>query len=178
MSRGHCIVSHGFESGPRARKVSALAEQAQRLGWTVDCPDYTDLDQQHQMSPLGDVLGRLQRLLQCAQTVAPGPLVLAGSSLGAYICARVAMQVPCAAVFLLAPPIALGHLPAIVVPQALPAWVIHGWADERIPVEQVIAWAQTQRTRLLLVDDDHSLGRHLPEVSLAFASLLATIATD
>ena len=32
MSRGHCILSHGFESGPEATKVTALADVAQRLG--------------------------------------------------------------------------------------------------------------------------------------------------
>ena len=31
---GHCILSHGFESGPDATKVTALAEAAERLG----CP--------------------------------------------------------------------------------------------------------------------------------------------
>ena len=32
--RGHCILSHGFESGPDATKVTALADVAERLGWT------------------------------------------------------------------------------------------------------------------------------------------------
>ena len=32
--KGHCILSHGFESGPDATKVAALAEAAERLGWT------------------------------------------------------------------------------------------------------------------------------------------------
>ena len=44
MSRGHCILSHGFESGPDATKVKALAEVAEALGWTHQRPDYTDLD--------------------------------------------------------------------------------------------------------------------------------------
>ena len=41
---GHCILSHGFESGPDATKVTALADAAERLGWTHERPDYTDLD--------------------------------------------------------------------------------------------------------------------------------------
>ena len=32
--KGHCILSHGFESGPDATKVTALAEAAERLGWS------------------------------------------------------------------------------------------------------------------------------------------------
>ena len=42
--KGHCILSHGFESGPDATKVTALADAAERLGWTHERPDYTDLD--------------------------------------------------------------------------------------------------------------------------------------
>ena len=60
MSRGHCILSHGFESGPDAIKVTALAEVAERLGWTHERPDYTDLDAQREVSSLGDVRARLQ----------------------------------------------------------------------------------------------------------------------
>ena len=29
--KGHCILSHGFESGPDATKVTALADAAERL---------------------------------------------------------------------------------------------------------------------------------------------------
>ena len=80
---GHCILSHGFESGPDATKVTALAEAAERLGWTHERPDYTDLDACREVSELGDVPARLSRLLALAQAAAArGPLVLAGSSLG------------------------------------------------------------------------------------------------
>ena len=54
--RGHCILSHGFESGPDATKVTALAEAAERLGWSHERPDYTDLDAKREVSELGDVL--------------------------------------------------------------------------------------------------------------------------
>jgi len=67
MSRGHCILSHGFESGPDAIKVTALAEVAERLGWTHERPDYTDLDAQREVSSLGDVRARLQRLVTLAR---------------------------------------------------------------------------------------------------------------
>lgn len=51
--RGHCILSHGFESGPDATKVAALAEVAERFGWTHERPDYTDLDAKREISTLG-----------------------------------------------------------------------------------------------------------------------------
>lgn len=173
--RGHCILSHGFESGPDATKVSALAAAAQHLGWSVERPDYTDLDTRSEVGELGDVPARVQRLLQIARAAADRrPLVLAGSSLGAWICGRVSLQVPVAGLFLMAPPILLGSahpLDAARVPTA----IIHGWDDELIPVAQVIDWAQARRARLLLVDDTHRLSAHVEASAAAFAALLATL---
>ena len=57
--KGHCILSHGFESGPDATKVTALAEAAERLGWSHERPDYTDLDAKREAGELGDVAARL-----------------------------------------------------------------------------------------------------------------------
>ena len=114
MSRGHCILSHGFESGPDATKVTALAEVAQRLGWTHERPDYTDLDAMRAVSSVGDVRARLQRLIALATDAAQcGPVVLAGSSLGAYISAIASLQVPTRGLFLMVPPTTMGPMPAL-----------------------------------------------------------------
>ena len=88
---GHCILSHGFESGPDATKVTALAVVAERYGWTCERPDFTDLDAKRHVGDLGDVAARVQRLLALARSVTARrtPLVLAGSSLGAWISGRV-----------------------------------------------------------------------------------------
>ena len=67
LMRGHCILSHGFESGPDATKVTALADVAERYGWTHERPDFTDLDAKREVSDLGDVAARVQRLLRIAQ---------------------------------------------------------------------------------------------------------------
>ena len=74
--RGHCILSHGFESGPDATKVTALAEVAGVLGWSHERPDYTDLDARREAGELGDVPARVQRLLGLARDAAArGPLL-------------------------------------------------------------------------------------------------------
>lgn len=175
MSRGHCILSHGFESGPDATKVTALADVAERLGWSHERPDYTDLDGRREVSDLGDVAARLQRLLDLALARAgQGPLVLAGSSLGAWIAGRVSLQVPTAALFLMAPPIRLqaDHpLDAARVPTA----IVHGWDDELIPASDVVGWAAPRRARLLLVDDNHRLSAHVEASARAFADLLGSL---
>ena len=110
--KGHCILSHGFESGPDATKVTALADVAERLGWTHERPDYTDLDGKREVTPLGDVPARIARLLALVQAAAQrGPVVLAGSSLGAYISGHVSQQVPVAGLFLMAPPVVMQGAP-------------------------------------------------------------------
>lgn len=173
--RGHCILSHGFESGPDATKVTALAEVAERLGWTHERPDYTDLDAQRDISDLGDVPGRLQRLRElAAKAAARGPLVLAGSSLGAYISGRISLEVPVRGVFLMAPALKMGPLPALDI-AAVPVSIIHGWDDELIPAQAVVDWALSHRACLLLVNDAHRLSDHVGASADAFGQLLALL---
>ena len=173
--KGHCILSHGFESGPDATKVTALAEAAERLGWSHERPDYTDLDARREVSELGDVPARLQRLLQLAQAAAArGPLVLAGSSVGAWISAQVSLQVPLRGLFLMAPPIWPGEKHAMQAAQ-VPISILHGWHDELIPAQQVVDWAQARNARLLLVDDSHRLSDHVDASADAFAAFLQAL---
>lgn len=174
--RGHCILSHGFESGPDATKVTALAEVAAHLGWSHERPDYTAFDARHERGPHGDVAARLAHLQQLAAArAAEGPLVLAGSSLGAWISAAVSLQVPTRALFLMAPPVKLAAkhpLQAAAVPTA----IIHGWDDELIPAADVVGWASARRDRLLLVDDAHRLAGHVDASAALFAQLLESLA--
>lgn len=175
MSRGHCILSHGFESGPDATKVKALAEAAERLGWTHERPDYTDLDARREVSELGDVFARVERLRGLAQAAAArGPLVLAGSSLGAWISGQVSLEVPAKGLFLMAPPVSMGRAPPLQAAE-VPTSIIHGWDDELIPAASVVAWAQPRKARLLLVDDAHRLSNHVDASAQAFADLLASL---
>lgn len=173
--RGHCILSHGFESGPDATKVTALASVAERMGWTCERPDYTDLDAVREAGAFGDVAARLERLRALARDArASGPLVLAGSSLGAWLSARVSLEVPVAGLFLMAPPVALdaGHpMEAASVPTS----IVHGWNDALIPAADVVGWAEARRARLLLVDDSHRLAAHVDASADAFAALLASL---
>ena len=175
---GHCILSHGFESGPDATKVTALADVAVRLGWTCERPDYTDLDAMREAGELGDVAGRLERLLGLARVAAArGPLVLAGSSLGAWISGLVSLQVPVAGLFLMAPPIRMQAAHPLRA-AAAPTVIVHGWDDELIPAAQVVEWAAARRDRLLLVDDTHRLSANVGTSAAAFESLLLDVTAD
>lgn len=171
--KGHAILSHGFESGPDATKVTALADAAERLGWTHERPDYTDLDAKREHGELGDVPTRLQRLLALAKAAAQrGPVVLAGSSLGAYISGLASLHVPVAGLFLMAPPMRLGETHPFDAAR-VPTSIVHGWHDELIAVGQVVDWARARDARLLLVNDTHRLSAHVATTGNAFAALLA-----
>ncbi len=174
--RGHCILCHGFESGPDATKVTALADVAERHGWTHERPDFTDLDLKREISALGDVAARVQRLLGMARVAAAnGPLVLAGSSLGAWVAGQVSLQVPVVGLFLMAPPILLNSEHPLVAAH-VPTSIIHGWEDELIPAAHVIEWAQSRRAQLLMVDDTHRLSAHVQASADAFGALLSMVA--
>ena len=173
--KGHCILSHGFESGPDATKVSALAEIAQAAGWSHERPDYTAFDARLDVTRLGDVPARIARLhALAAAAAARGPLVLAGSSLGAYISGAVSMQVATRGLFLMAPPVTMHGAPPMQA-ASVPVSIIHGWHDELIDAGTVVAWAKARNARLLLVDDSHRLSRSVGASAEAFAALLATL---
>lgn len=174
-ARGHCILSHGFESGPDATKVAALADAAEHLGWTAERPDYTDLDAKREISPLGDVAARIERLQRLAMDAASrGPLVLAGSSLGAWIAGHVSLQMPVAGLFLMAPPVRLDAAHPLQAAE-VPLSVVHGWDDELIPAADVVGWTCARRGRLLLVDDTHRLSSNVEASADAFAALLRSL---
>lgn len=170
--KGHCILSHGFESGPDATKVTELARAAESCGWTHERPDYTRFDSDRSVSSLGDVPARLAHLIQLARTAAEkGPVVLAGSSLGAYISGHASLQVQVVGLYLMAPPIHLGpdhRIEAAAVPTA----IIHGWHDELIPAMEVVEWAGVRNDELLLVDDSHRLTDHVDTTRIQFKHFL------
>lgn len=162
------ILSHGLESGPDATKVTAMAEAAERLGWRTIRPDYRDLDAAHGLTgaPL-----RLARLLDIARSV-DGPLVLAGSSFGAYISGLASLEVPTRGLFLLALPLRLRDADTAFDAAAVPLAIVHAWRDELIPARAVVDFAEARGATLHLVADTHRLSDHVVETAQWFAHFL------
>ena len=165
---GHVILSHGLESGPNATKVSALAQVAESLGWSHERPDYSVLDR---VGHFGDIDARIALLLERARA-AQGPLVLAGSSMGAFVSALVSLEVPCAGLFLMAPPPFIEGYSRVLDAAPVRTSIVHGWDDELIPAQAVIDWAQPRRDELMLVDDSHRLAAHVEFCAHHFGSFL------
>jgi len=166
---GHVIISHGLQSSPESSKAVALAQACDLLGWSCERPDYQDLDAQK--PPLGDVEARIRRLQSLVEGI-NGPVVLAGSSMGAFISAQVSMQVPVRGLFLMAPPIHLDGYEMRLQTAAVPLSVVHGWHDELIPADDVAQWARQRQARICLVNDDHRLSAHVDYVAQQFALFL------
>ena len=77
-----CVVfSHGKESGPWGRKITAMAALARDLGLAVESIDYRGMD---------DPGARVEKLVAVSVRL-PKPLVLVGSSMGGWLACLVAM---------------------------------------------------------------------------------------
>lgn len=168
---GHAILSHGLESSPDATKAVALAKVAVALGWSSERPDYRPYDNDRNHGRLGNVEARLQHLEKIAQQD-KRPLVLAGSSMGAFISARASLTVPVAGLFLMAPPTQLQGFDTGLEAADVPTQIIHGWDDELILAADVARWASARRAHTVFVNDSHRLAAHVEFCANEFGRFL------
>lgn len=169
MSKGTIVLSHGLESGPEATKVTAMAAVARALGWREVRPDYRDLDVSRDIRRIDE---RVARMLAHAPDDG-APLVLAGSSMGAFISGLGSLVRRPIGLFLLAPPLAIPGYSRSFDAADVPTAIVHGWDDELIPAGEVIAFARARRAALHLVDDSHRLSAHVDIVARWFGEWLA-----
>ena len=178
--RGIAIISHGLQSSPASAKAVALAAAGEVLGWRCLCPDYQDVDADQAHAPYGDVaarIARLEALVREQQAASPDlPMVLAGSSMGAFVSARASLALPVRGLFLMAPPTSMRGVAVPLDAAAVPTWILHGWHDELIPADEVVRWARARGDRLLLVDDAHRLANHVAASADEFGRFLRCIA--
>src|SRR3989440_9284223 len=99
----HVVFSHGQESGPWGRKISALAEVARSEGYDAHSVDYRGIEEPR---------GRVGKLVDFCKELA-GDLVLVGSSMGGYVSVASASLLHARGVFLIAPALYLEGLPEL-----------------------------------------------------------------
>ena len=165
---GTVVLSHGSDSGPDATKVSALAKVAEELGWTTRRPDFREEDK---LGHAGSVQPRVEKLVAAAREAAQ-PLVLAGSSMGAFVSGLASLQVPCAGIFLIALPMMIPRWSQHFDMANVPAMLVHGFNDELCPVTAAAQFASARGIPALLLPDDHRLANHVELIGQEFRLFL------
>lgn len=160
------VFAHGKESGPWGSKIARLAEVAKDCEFTVDSPDYSDLD---------DAVDRVELLL--ALHPIGTPLVLCGSSMGGYVSSMVCQALRPDALFLLAPALYLPGYPGEPTNCPVDTVVVHGWRDDIVPCDQSLRFARNRHATLHLVDDGHRLIDSLDAIALLFEQQLRRVTT-
>jgi predicted alpha/beta-hydrolase family hydrolase len=155
MSR-YVVFSHGQESGPWGRKISALAEVARSEGYETESVDYRGIDAPR---------ARMQ-----------GDLVLVGSSLGGYVAVASASLLHARGVFLMAPALYMEGLPELRAGVLdCPAAIVHGWRDEVVPYEHSMRFAQSYGASLHLLNGDHRLHSQIRVLRYLFEYFLIAL---
>lgn len=162
----YVVFSHGQESGPWGRKISALADVARGEGWEAESVDYRGIEQPR---------ARITRLVDFCKEL-QGDLVLVGSSMGGFVSVASASLLHARGVFLMAPALYMEGLPELR-PGVLdcPATVVHGWHDDVVPYEHSIRFAKEYGCALHLLDSDHRLHNQLRVVRYLFEYFLVAL---
>lgn len=161
---GTVILSHGSDSGPGATKVSVLAKIAEEIGWQTQRPDYREEDK---LGHAASVQPRVEKLVAAAREAAQ-PLVLVGSSMGAFVSGLASLQVRCAGIFLIALPMMIPRWSQRFDMANVPAMLVHGFNDELCPVTAAAQFANARRIPTLLLPDDHRLANHVDMIGRQF----------
>jgi pimeloyl-ACP methyl ester carboxylesterase len=161
------VLSHGLESGPDATKVSALAKVADELGFDNVRPDYRDLDSARDVRRIDE---RIARIGQHAP--ASRPVILAGSSMGAFTSALASVPLDCVGLFLIALPVAIPRYSRRFEAKRVPTALVHGWQDELCPVDAALDFARSRGDAITLVHDDHRLSAHVDFIAEQFRLFL------
>ena len=165
MSR-HVVFSHGKDSGPWGRKISALAEVARSEGYEAHSVDYRGLDEPR---------ARIAKLVDFCKELS-GDLVLVGSSLGGFVAVASASLLHARGMFLMAPALYMEGLPELRAGLIdCPTTIIHGWRDEVVPYEHSVRFAHAHKAALHLLESDHRLHNQLRVIQYLFEYFLIAL---
>lgn len=169
----HVFLSHGLESGPGGTKVQALKAEAETL------PGVTAIAVDHRSTK--DPAERLTQMREAISEAGADPerTILAGSSMGGWVCARTSAETPVLGCFLLAPALAMSAYPQSSPRiQARHTQIIHGWDDDVVLPMPVIELAREQKLPLLVLPDGHRLENSLARLVIEFRGFMADCLSD
>ncbi len=162
MNERIVIFSHGKDSEPWGSKIVAMADCARARGYRTESVDYRGID---------DPLARVSKLLAFARELPAA--VLVGSSLGGHVATAASIELRARGLFLLAPAFYMpGFEQYTPKPAVCPISIVHGWRDEIVPVANSIRYAGEQRATLQVLDADHRMLQHVPQIVACFELFL------
>ena len=160
------VFSHGKESGPWGRKITAMAAVVRETGLAVESVDYRGLD---------DPAARVTKLIAAAAGLGDG-VVLVGSSMGGHVSTAGSRLLRTAGLFLMAPAFYVpGFEEMTPEPAECPVTIVHGWRDDVVPVENSIRFARQHGASLHLLDTDHRMQDKIREIGYYFEYFLITL---
>jgi len=166
MANRYVVFSHGKDSAPWGKKITALADVARGEGYEVESVDYRGID---------TVRARIDQLISACKVLS-GDLVLVGSSLGGYITVAAASLLHARGAFLMAPALYMEGLPPLRERLIdCPTAMVHGWHDTVVPVEHSVRFAREYNAALHLIDSDHELHSQLPLIKYLFEYFLISL---
>jgi len=169
----HLFLSHGLESGPGGTKIQAMKQAAEAF------PNVRAEAIDHRSSKDPDIrLQQMQTAMDRAGAV-PERTILAGSSMGGWVCAQTSSRNAVLGCFLLAPALALPRYPqSRPVIRANHTQIIHGWDDDVVPVMPVLELAREQRLNTLVLADGHRLQNSVDRVVREFEAFVETCLSE
>jgi pimeloyl-ACP methyl ester carboxylesterase len=166
MANRYVVFSHGKDSGPWGKKITALADVARGEGYDVESVDYRGIDTPR---------GRIDKLIEVCKKLS-GDLVLVGSSLGGYVTVSAASLLHARGAFVMAPALYMEGLPPLRERLLdCPATIVHGWGDQVVPVEHSVRFAREYGASLHLLDGDHQLHTQLRFIKYLFEYFLISL---
>jgi pimeloyl-ACP methyl ester carboxylesterase len=166
MANRYVVFSHGKDSEPWGKKITALADVARGEGYDVESVDYRGID---------TARGRIDKLIEVCKKLS-GDLVLVGSSLGGYVTVSAASMLHARGAFIMAPALYMEGLPALRERLLdCPATIVHAWGDQVVPVEHSVRFAREYGASLHLLDGDHQLHTQLRFIKYLFEYFLISL---
>lgn len=157
------FISPGVSGFPDTPKLRLLSQVAKTKGLQVEVLDCTQIQ---------DPEVRVERLLK-AGVLDCKHSILVGSSMGGYVSAVAAETHEVDGLFLLSPVLYLPPYKNLdPCPQAKFISIVHGLQDNIVPPENVRRFARKFSGDLHLLQSDHSLDEHLPEIRVLFGQFL------
>jgi len=155
--RGHIVIAHPHPlyGGTLSNKVvQTLARAAVQAGWTAIRFNFRGVGRSAGHHDEGR--GELEDMLAVVAAQAPtGPLCLAGFSFGAFVTshavARLHAQRPIERVLLVGTAASRFQVDAVPAELHARTLVIHGEADDTVPLSSVMDWARPQALPVLVV---------------------------